>query len=87
LIELNPLRAAAPPSKATICTVKMDDGKTVINCAGFKYPFPTTVAAAKFLGIPWEEFDRMILLNATNASMILMRKDHLEQWRMSSDQG
>jgi hypothetical protein len=75
------------PTKATICTVKMEGGKTVVNCVGFKSRFENPEDAAKFLDLDWQEFNRMILLNATNASMILMRKDHLEQWRMSSDQG
>lgn len=79
------MKNSAPPRGATIISIKQEDGKTVVNCAGFKYPFPTKVAAAKFLDIPWQEFDRMILLNATNASMILLRKDHLEMWHPSSE--
>lgn len=79
------LRSPHPPIGATICTVKQEGSNTVVNVAGFKYPFPSPTNVAKFLDIPWKEFDRMILLNATNASMILIRKDHLEKWHLSSE--
>ena len=73
------------PDGATICSVKTEDTKTVINCAGFKHKFLNTVDAAKFLGVPWDQFNRMIDLNRTNPSMILLRRDHLEMWRPSNE--
>lgn len=73
----------ALPNGATICSVKTEDGKTVINCAGFKHKFIDQVEAAKFLGIPWDEFHHMADRNRTNAAMILLRRDHLEMWRAS----
>lgn len=69
------------PNRCTVCTVKWEGNKIVVNYAGFKRAFEETAKAAQFLDLPWVQFTDMV--QETYGALILVRRDHLEQWKGS----